>query len=225
MGRRERRERRERRSGRRIIEEIQYRERIEGRTLMLNREIGNRMAGIERSVEQVTQNREYVSRPLVMVEPMAQPITYQHRYDESTYEYLRLLSQNMRISMQNHEYYSDIIGNNIRNNIYTEPFGEDYEFEIYNHGISDIEKFSKIEKIDADKTCTICYDDFKKGAEFRKMNCDHEFCVKCADKWFNKCVRCPLCNHDFETNRNDPYNYQNNDNNDNNDDHIMEEVF
>lgn len=90
-----------------------------------------------------------------------------------------------------------------------EQFESFDEFAIYNHGLSDIEKHSKLVKIEDPKICIICINDFKVGKEFRVMTCTHEYCIDCADKWFAKCVRCPLCNHEFETNRCDPYRYDN----------------
>ena len=105
--------------------------------------------------------------------------------------------------------------------IYGEEFGSDHanfndqfelfdEFSIYNHGVDDINKYSKIEKIKEETLCIICSIDFNKDKEFRVMDCGHKYCVSCADKWFEICVRCPLCNNEFETNKRDPYMYTDN---------------
>lgn len=105
--------------------------------------------------------------------------------------------------------FEDEFGSDHANFNSFEPFELFDEFAMYNHGLSDIEKHSTLVKIEEPKLCTICTDNFEVGKEFRIMTCKHEYCINCANKWFEKCVRCPLCNHEFETNRLDPYRYDN----------------
>ena len=56
--------------------------------------------------------------------------------------------------------------------------------------------------------CSICFNDILKE-NICKTNCNHEFCKKCLDSWFDKNkISCPMCrtniqyfNHNGENNR------------------------
>lgn len=69
----------------------------------------------------------------------------------------------------------------------------DFEDLIENQGL-DLNIYSTKYKITTDVECAVCLDVFKDGNEFNKMHCNHEFCSKCANQWFSKNNKCPLCN-------------------------------
>ena len=41
--------------------------------------------------------------------------------------------------------------------------------------------------------CVICYEEFKKGAVLKELNCGHKFHSRCIDRWLKKSATCPLC--------------------------------
>lgn len=45
-----------------------------------------------------------------------------------------------------------------------------------------------------DRTCAICYDDFRARKHVRRLPCGHLFCAKCIAKWVVKhSATCPTC--------------------------------
>ena len=48
-------------------------------------------------------------------------------------------------------------------------------------------------------TCSICLEENINNNELCKTNCNHIFCKKCLDDWFNKGKNtCPLCRDNID---------------------------
>ena len=155
---------------------------------------------------------------------MSLPIMSSARQAIGRYERIRrtdselLVDENLRQIFENGRHYTvqfhrpeDEFGEDYANYYDDDDFDEigddddDYyepydEFTLYNDGLNDIDEYSKIDKIDEDQICIICTNEFKAGNEFRTMTCKHEYCLECSSKWFSKCNRCPLCNHELKIN-------------------------
>ena len=59
------------------------------------------------------------------------------------------------------------------------------------------EKYKRITSNETDKTCSICFEQFKEGEYKRTLTCKHEYHKKCIDKWINKGnYSCPICRAD-----------------------------
>lgn len=145
------------------------------------------------------------------------PYNSHYRFSSSFYESLYPVSISPSQIARESEYY--YTGNDEYEADYEAEFGSDHtnyenygnnyesfdEFSMYNHGLANIDDHSKIQSICEFSHCTICADNYDVGTKFRIMTCGHKYCVDCAEKWFSRCVRCPLCNHEFETNLFNPY--------------------
>lgn len=58
-----------------------------------------------------------------------------------------------------------------------------------------IVKFDPAQFKEADKReCRICMNEFTRGEELRLLQCFHHFHKQCIDSWFDRSVKCPLCN-------------------------------
>lgn len=66
--------------------------------------------------------------------------------------------------------------------------------------IESLTKFSynTIKNVDseADKTCSICFDDYTSRCSIIALVCSHKFHASCIKKWLNQSRRCPLCQKD-----------------------------
>lgn len=79
-----------------------------------------------------------------------------------------------------------------------EPVPEYDEFEFHNRGAKNIKKCSTITSLKEKFECRICLNDYEIGTNVLQINCNHKFCITCAEKWFSKCNRCPLCNKNVD---------------------------
>jgi hypothetical protein len=50
-----------------------------------------------------------------------------------------------------------------------------------------------------DVTCAICLEDYNNNVNATCVitNCNHYFCKKCIDEWFNISSKCPICMKNF----------------------------
>ena len=48
------------------------------------------------------------------------------------------------------------------------------------------------------KKCMICLEEFKENDICRIILCTHRFHDKCIQKWFDRKVKCPICNANME---------------------------
>jgi len=55
--------------------------------------------------------------------------------------------------------------------------------------------YTRVTKNDLNKTCTMCFEEYKENEYKRTMKCGHVFHKKCIDKWLNKYNKtdCPNC--------------------------------
>ena len=60
-----------------------------------------------------------------------------------------------------------------------------------------------VEELGDQKSCGICYDDYRVGQEICHLNCGHFYCRSCVEKWFEIPVgrveakyQCPYCRED-----------------------------
>jgi len=60
-------------------------------------------------------------------------------------------------------------------------------------GVKDINKVSKIDYKEIN--CNICSEDVKL---IRITKCNHEFCMKCLDRWLENKKTCPVCMVELE---------------------------
>lgn len=88
---------------------------------------------------------------------------------------------------------------------YSQTLSIDMDTHIYEVGGSRsaslelIEKTTKKIKLTETQNCVICLNDMEKDSEVLKLNvCDHEFHVKCIEKWLIRCNECPLCRKKLE---------------------------
>lgn len=61
-------------------------------------------------------------------------------------------------------------------------------------------KMIKRQKISCSRSsCSICFDEYKKGDVIRNLPCGHKFHYKCMKPWFKTSSLCPLCRFDLKT--------------------------
>ena len=86
---------------------------------------------------------------------------------------------------------------------------EDNGFDLYSYysnlcdsigyetvGVDNIDlSVPKIDTVEPDTKCPICLETFEENErEFRRVKyCKHEFCQDCAQTWFSKHKKCPVC--------------------------------
>ena len=54
-------------------------------------------------------------------------------------------------------------------------------------------------ELDADRTCSICYDDMLDGAHCKRLPCGHIYHRNCLRRWFEKHAICPYCRLELDT--------------------------
>ena len=64
--------------------------------------------------------------------------------------------------------------------------------------IQDLNKISKIIKLNEEFKCPVCFDDIEE--EVRELNCKHKICIDCCNDWFEENIKCPICMKEFEEN-------------------------
>ena len=50
---------------------------------------------------------------------------------------------------------------------------------------------------DVGEQCTICFEDVEVGRKMIRLDCIHDFCKKCIERWFAEHKTCPNCRHAF----------------------------
>ena len=90
-----------------------------------------------------------------------------------------------------------------------EKFGIRYDIGDYNNFDYDnnydnlIESKININKLNEEnKTCVICYEDFKDNEDAIFLPCFHFFHTKCIKEWLKKSDICPLCKISVKNNLN-----------------------
>jgi len=108
----------------------------------------------------------------------------------------------------------------LQNIPFTSLFGppqivDEYEYNLFlanrmgrvEKGIDNIDEVSTIiTECPDDELCAICQETIKDVKEnnvtIRKLSCKHIFCEPCIQTWFQKNVKCPVCQIDLDENKN-----------------------
>ena len=55
----------------------------------------------------------------------------------------------------------------------------------------------KADKSMADEQCAVCIVEFEVGREVMQLDCNHEFCQECVERWLANHSTCPVCRNIF----------------------------
>lgn len=131
-------------------------------------------------------------------------------YDNGDYNITRNESQihvDLYNPFINHGLYNNLINNNLvnrndflesNNNNNNNNFITLFENFTIKYGLDNINNYGILYNINTPKQCPICIELYPINCEFYNMICMHEFCFKCAEKWFSQSEKCPLCNQNLK---------------------------
>lgn len=69
-------------------------------------------------------------------------------------------------------------------------------------GIKDLSLISEDYKLEKEEECIICREEFEENHIIKKLHCNHIFCRNCINTWFKDNTKCPVCQKDFNDDKN-----------------------
>lgn len=120
------------------------------------------------------------------------------------------IDDNLNVQINRLQFFRNIINNINSTSSYNTNLNNEYENNSnleerigkVTIGIKDLSLISEDYELDKEEECIICREEFEKKSIIKKLKCNHYFCENCIKTWFNENTKCPVCQNDFNDNKN-----------------------